>query len=238
MLPISKLIWDTFTFLNLMQFAYRFLHILAFCTAILAAYLTITYGEKKNLIYFFLFLSIGYTILNWGNRGTVPKIDDDWIIKNLPNGTKEGERMVEAVPLWWKTNDFLNTPKYKIEIVKGDANIQEIKRTTTLHVYLISANKPTTLVENTLYFPDWKIIVNGKDVPIDYKNPKYNARMVFNVPEGINYVDVNYNDIKQIKSAKRISITLFVILVAYLALHYTFKLFKMSPVKKNKNEEN
>jgi hypothetical protein len=226
MLPYSKILWDNFKFLNLMQFAYRFLHVLTFCIAILASYLSLNYIKKTNIVYLLLACAIFYTVLNWGNRKMIPNVNDQVIRQNLPNSTKEEEKMIEATPLWWNTSrDFLNQPKNTIETINGSAKIQIINRSNTEHVYKVNAISKTTMVDNTLYFPEWRVIVNEKEIPINYKYHGYNARIVFEIPKGESKIKVEYNDIKEIKYAKKISITVFFFLVSYLFIYYAYQFF-------------
>ena len=227
MLSYSKPIWDLFPHLRIMQFAYRLLHPLIFSLSILLAYLVLIYKPKKTLIYFFLILTIGYTMLNWGNRRTIPQIDDAWIRDNLPHSTKQGEQNYESVPLWWNnTKDLLVPAKSNLELVEGDARIKELSRNSIRHTYGIDVNKPSKFVENTLYFPNWTISANRKQVQINYMDEKYNPRIGFELAPGLYFVDVMYHDVIEVKYAKRISIVTTLVLLFYIILFHVSQISK------------
>ena len=88
MTPFSYQIWKTFSFLNVIQFSYRLLLLLAICIAMLAGKYVLNFSKKTWMVYFFLILTIGYTMLNWGNRRVIPTIDDNVLRNNLPKSTR------------------------------------------------------------------------------------------------------------------------------------------------------
>jgi len=224
MLPYSKLIWDLFPLLNLMQFSYRLLHPLIFCISILTAYLVLHYKTKKKIIFIFLILTIGYTLLNWGNRGMIPSINDQWIANNLIYSTPKGEAMVEGRTIWWKSKTepwITQIAENHLEFIKGDGQIKEISRTSVNHTYTVYASTPSALLENTFYFPDWTIRVDSRPVKINYTSSAYPARMVFNIPKGLHYVQIQYSDIPIIKTAKLLSITSILIIFFYTLIALT-----------------
>jgi uncharacterized membrane protein YfhO len=49
-------------------------------------------------------------------------------------------------------------------------------------------------VENTLYFPGWKVIVDGKEVPVQFQDAHYRGLMTFDVKKGIHYITVVYKE--------------------------------------------
>lgn len=219
MLPYSRLIWQIVPFINLMQFSYRFLHPISFSVSIITAYIFLQYRNKR-IIFIFVVLTIGYTILNWGNRGMV-QTNDLSIERNLERSTSEGEGMIEGAPLWWKSKGLWITtiPKESIEVIEGNAEIEIIRRTTTKHEYNINAKSSVTILENTFYFPDWKITVDGKPVKVEYKNEMYPARMIFDVPKGNHRVSVIYSDIPALKYAKIASITIILVICIYTLIY-------------------
>lgn len=225
--PFSKPIWDLFPLLHLTQFTYRILHPLIFCISIITAYAVLRFRNKRTLIFIFVVLTIGYTLLNWGNRRMIPSINDQWIRNNLPYSTAQGEGNGEAHTIWWNSTTepwIREIPKNHLEFITGGGEIKEIKRTSVDHEYILYANTTSQLLENTFYFPDWTISVDSKPVTIYYTTAKYRARMVFNVSKGLHYIQVKYSDIPIMIFAKKISITIILIILTYIISYSILKI--------------
>jgi len=224
MTPASYFIWKTIPLVNLMQFSYRFLHPIAFAVAIITAYFFLRFPKRK-LVFVFIVLTIGYTMLNWGNRGMVQGIDDAKISKSLEKSTQEGEGMIEGNPIWWNSpNEFWikEIPEQRLTIIDGDADVIELRRTSTIHIYSVMVTEAATILENTFYFPGWTVRANEREIPIQYQNEKYPARIVFELPKGKYLVEVKYSDIPAMDYAKTVSFTT-VIIIGLLTLKYLSK---------------
>lgn len=229
-LPYSQFLWDTIPLLNLMQFSYRLLHPITFCLSIITAYLVLHFYKRKTIIYLFLIITVGYTILNWGNRGMLPNVTDNSLRHDLINATLEGEGMIEAKPIWWNNNNefwITQKPKKPIVVLNGNAEIKQVKRISTNHTYIVYASTATTVLENTFYFPGWSISVDNTQIPINYQTKQYAARMVFNVPEGLHYIVVQYNDIPVLWYSKLASIIALLCILLYFIIYYTYSLNKI-----------
>lgn len=184
----------------------RLLILVAFTTSVIAGYLPILFPKKQILISLFILVTILSTSLNWGHRRTIPKIDDNYLIKNLPQSTINGEAHFYANSRWVKKDNmwFKDQPINNLIIKKGEGKIKIIKRNSTNHTYIVSANSPLDLQENTLYFPGWSVKVNNKSTAISYQT---NALINFSVPPGLSYVEVKYSDILEYRILKVISVT-------------------------------
>lgn len=232
MLPYSKFIWSVFPLLNLMQFSYRLLHPFVFCLSIITAYLVIKYKKRETIIFIFLILTIGYTLLNWGHRNMIPSIDDNWLRKNITYSTRQGEGVVEADPIWWNIKNGLwisQNPKTHLQIIQGRGQIKELSRNSVSHEYIIYSAQNTTILENTFYFPGWSVKVDSKPVKINYKMPNFPARMVFNVPGGIHYIQVRYSDIPIIQYAKILSLSIIFLISVYSIFYLIKYIIKILP---------
>lgn len=207
MLPYSKILWEAIPMLNLMQFSYRLLHPLSFCLSIITALIIVSANLKKPAVLMLIFITVAYTILNWGHRHMLPNVNDS-TLRNMIMYTKE-EGMIEANPIWWdrkKINWIDEVPKNHIEVIKGKAEVKEIQRTSTKHTYIYYSSQPATLVENTFYFPNWTITIDNKPVKISYETTEHRARMVFEAPKGLHTIEVTYKDIPQLHYAKLLSL--------------------------------
>lgn len=191
--PYSKFIWEFIPFIKATG-SHRLLLLLAFSSSVLAGYLSIVFRSKKHFIYLFIALSIGSTILNWGQRRMIHDIDDNFLKSNLWKSTSQGEGHFYANTKWVDIKNpwFLKLPRSPIEILTGKGEIKTIRKTSTNHAYYVLAKTPLTLNENTLFFPGWEVQSNGKNVQIDHTN---NGIITFKVPQEKQLVEVIYKDI-------------------------------------------
>jgi hypothetical protein len=191
MQEFSTSLWYTIPLIKNIQFSYRLMAPVIFFTASIAA-ITCVYLPKK-LVYLLIGITIFSTILNWGNRRNVPELTDTILRQNLLYSTHQGEGLVPAAPLLadHKNPWFSHPPKHPLEVIKGRGNMVQIQRKTTQHIYTVNAKTSLILQENTVYFPGWKVIVNGQMKPFTITT-KPKGILTFSLPKGIHTVKVMY----------------------------------------------
>lgn len=218
MSPYSKIIWASFPFFSMLQ-SNRLLLPVALCTSVLAGYLAISFGNtKKIFIYILLFITIGYTILNWGHRRVIPEIDDNILRKGVWKSTiAEGTTAYFLNNKWADINNFWfsELPKAPLEIIDGKGTVIQMRRTTTMHAYTIEVKTPIVARENTLYFPGWSLKSNNKNVSI-YPGTRGVIHAV--LPKGKFYLELNYKDIPLYRFFKLLSVILFSISLMLISM--------------------
>jgi hypothetical protein len=217
MLPVSKSLWIIIPLINKIEFTYRLLAITVLVTALIAG--IIVKNLKKNwLIILFCAFVIFSTILNWGNRGTIPDIGDSHFRTNLPYSTYQVEGLGPVITKWsnnlWQTN----TPKARIQILEGKGKVVESHRSSTEHEYVILAESNLRIKENTLYFPGWNLLINSKQRPINYLDTKFPGVMTFSLKPGLYRVDLHFRD-RPIKTLTKIVSLLALVYLAGLLVY-------------------
>jgi hypothetical protein len=220
--PYSEWVWKLIPLLGIVQYSYRLLLILTFSISACMVYLTIFFKKYQSIVVLFLLLSIGYTILNWGQRTVIPQINDTSLIADLPESTikGEGEEYI-ASPKWININNpwMSHIPKNYLEFVKGSGKIVTIKRTSVDHEYIIYTPSHATLKENTYYFPDWILKVDGKKEQLGVTKKSMPGLMQFTVQPGLHVIELSYHDLPEFFIAKIISVTtIFISLLTLLLL--------------------
>jgi len=117
--------------------------------------------------------------------------DDSFYSRVYPGTTDTGE----SSPIW-SVRFMEHTPANLMEVIDGDAVITVGKRTSTKHEYTVVAQKQTRMVENTLFFPGWKIFVDGVSAGIQFQDPAFRGLMTFWMDEGKHQVLVTFTDTK------------------------------------------
>ena len=218
MSPLSKIIWENFSFFSMLQ-SHRLLLPIALSTSVLAGCLAVVFSKTKKrrvFTYLLLFITIGYTILNWGHRRVIPEIDDTTLRKNVWISTvTEGTTAYFLNNKWADIKNFWfsKIPNHHLEIIQGKGSIKEIRRTSTQHSYLVDAQTPIVIRENTLYYPGWSLKSNYNNISI---YPGERGIINVKLPNGIQYIELVYEDILPYKIAKTISISVLTILMISL----------------------
>lgn len=220
MTPLSKIIWKHFPLLSMLQ-SNRLLLPIALCTSVIAGYLTISFSntkKKKLFIYILIFITIAYTILNWGHRRVIPEIDDNVLRQGVWKSTvTEGLTAYFLNTKWADPNNFWfsSLPKNHLEIINGKGTVKELNRTSVRHTYVINAQTPLAIKENTLYFPGWSLKSDGEQVKIyPGKRGVINARL----PQGLHYLELTYIDILPYRISKIVSIALTFVLLCMVVI--------------------
>lgn len=211
MLPISDFIWSRIIILQNFQFPWRFLAITVFSTSALAALVFSKIPEifaKIGLVTFLvliLLLSKDY----WNAQGYVEKPEQ--FFAGIYNSTTDTG---ESAPIW-SVRFMEKSAASPIEVISGQASIQPIKRKATEHLYSVDAKGSARLRENTLYFPGWSVLVDGKPVDIEFQDQNNRGIITFMVSSGKHAVSVLYKETRLRLFADFLTVTALIIVLFY-----------------------
>lgn len=193
MQSFSRMIWEIVPLIKNFQFTYRLLNLSAFFISAIAG-IVITKLKNKRLIIIICCLAIFPTILNWGNRRTIPGIGDNYLLNEIAHEKQAFGDF--SAPKWVNLEniDLLQKRKDQIEIINGEAVILKKKLLLTKHEYLIDVKKDSIIKENTFYYPGWILKINNKYSEIKYDSREYPGIITFNVRKGIQKVDLEFKN--------------------------------------------
>lgn len=205
----SAEIWRKVSLLQKFQFPWRLLTISIFSSSLLGAVISLDVPKRfliKAVIIFVIFILVT-TFSMWRSQAYSAKSEDFYT--SIYNGTTDTG---ESSPIW-SVRFMEKRPAAPAEVIEGDATIISEGRSTTKHRYSIEAKVKTRIVENTLYFPGWEVLVDGKKVDIEFQDPGYRGLMTFNVELGKHTIVVLFKDTKLRMFANQISIAGLVLLI-------------------------
>jgi len=215
-LPAAKPLYLWFALLQKFQFAWRWLSLTIFPPAVFVAALIYLLPRKiKPLAISFLLLAV--LLLNknyWYAKDFLIK-DESFYSQPYASPTDTGE----SAPIW-SVRFMEQFPKAKYEVIEGKAKIREINRTTTRHVFEVEADKPSRLVDNTLYFPNWQVLVDSQPVEIQFQDPQYRGLITFNVQSGEHEIVAQFLDTKLRRLANLVSaMAIFLVILGAKLYH-------------------
>lgn len=183
----SNFLWSKIHVLAQFQFPWRLVGISSFAASVLIA---IIFSKKKNnyiallsllaiLIYGLFFVKVnGYKIL-----------DDDYYLNHPSTGAYHGESTTV-----WTAGDMTEYPNENVEVINGTARILNYTRKTHKRGYTIASEGKSRILDNTVYFPGWTVLVNGEKVPIEFQDMNYRGLITYNVGEGESSIQVVFNE--------------------------------------------
>lgn len=184
MLKISLPIWQSVPYLDVIQFPWRLLSIIAFTTSLLCAYTLSTFNSKTIPVAVVVIASVISTIIY-----TKPAIFTDK--GDFYYSTNEDSTTVrdEYLPLWVEEKPTSRANE-KIVINTNDGEIKSQNIRPTKYEAQIDLKVPSTVFVNSIYFPTWSVKSDGRQVPVAYDN-KYGL-INFQLPPGQHEVIINY----------------------------------------------
>lgn len=208
----SRYVWESLTILQKFQFPWRFLTVSVFSGALIAGQTVKWLGNKgqKVAVLVVLILVILNTQRMWKAKEYVI-YPESYFFMPYAGTTDTGE----SSPIW-SIRFMEKFPPAAIEVVSGEADIIEVDRSTVKHVYNIEAKSDVRLVENTLYFPGWKVLVDNIEVPVEFQNPAYRGLMTFETRQGKHRVEVSYGDTRLRKAANYLSLSMGILGLIFL----------------------
>lgn len=114
--------------------------------------------------------------------------------------------------------------KEKVQIIKGDASISNLKITNSSRSYLIDAQSEVRVADYTFYFPGWRVYLNGQEIPIQWQDPSYRGVITYDIQNGKHEIYEVFADTKIRFFSKVISV------ISIFALFFLFLFKKYLPV--------
>ncbi|MFZ2025217.1 MAG: hypothetical protein WAV51_02975 [Microgenomates group bacterium] len=222
MTSASSGIWQHISLLQKFQFPWRFLSVSVFLSAILGGVSIASIIERRKLnkrlvgnyvVSVFCIIAVVSTVYMWKPKAYSQKSE------NFYSGIYESTTDTgESSPIW-SVRFMEHRPTSPLEIAEGAVIITHGNRTTTTREYSVEAKEPARLVENTLYFPGWKVYVDGVQTGIQYQDPTYRGLITFRVTEGTHTVRIVFEDTKLRYVADMITLgTIGILLVTALGV--------------------
>ena len=156
--------------------------------------------------------------ISLGQQKNGPENVDDykneWVLYSeyyIPRNPIYQKRYNDRVSL--QTTVVLARDKYPLDVLNGKAVFIQTVRTPVDHKYVIKVIDDSEK-ENTLYFPGWKVIVDEKEIPINYEDKNNFGLITFRLKKGLYKVAVIFTDTPIRKLGENISLASRILLSA------------------------
>ena len=200
-LPISLPLWRWISLLQKFQFPWRFLSLIVIGSSLMAAIVADKFKHSKIISLALLISPIMFTIGYWKIAGP-STLSEQFLAVDYVGTSDTGE----TTPVW-AIRFQEKFPKAPIEIVsaEGTVEIKNLNKLIQKHEFEISATAASRIVDNTLYFPGWKVYVDGVETPIGYQDENWRGLITFPVPAGEHSIKVVFEETRIRKFADALS---------------------------------
>src|SRR5690606_16904989 len=161
------------------QHPLRFLFVTVVASSILGAYVI----NKKSS--WWIGVLIGLVWINYVAWYSAPEYFvpyDDEFLRNYPLTSAAAD---EFDPPWFdqtKATAIAELSEGPVWADKGEVEI--IKSNGSYKEYIVRANEKSQIIEMTLYFPGWRVRVNGQEIDIDENKNEFGGLINFEVEKG------------------------------------------------------
>lgn len=185
---LSKYLWDSLPVIKLMGYPWRFTALSSFASCMIILYFLKTLKSKFilwSVVLLFILISVPLVRV----KGYENKRSDTFY--NSYQGTTDYHRRTSTI---WTEGDFANPAKSQIDIIGGEAQISNLKRNSILHRFSTTISRDSQFLDNTVYFPGWKVTVDGKEIPIEFQDMNHRGLITFRVPKDLHDVSVRFEE--------------------------------------------
>lgn len=208
MTQASDVIWSNVTLIQKFQFPWRFLSIVVFSGSVLVGMSVASFKTKKSqkiLATVFVFLIMLFSVKYIQVNGYLHK--SDAYFKDIYYGTTDTG---ESAPIW-SVRFMEKRPVGNAKIIDGIGVIELISKDTIDRKYKLKVeSERVRVLENTLYFPNWTVYINGNKTKIEFQDEAYRGLITYYVPKGNHEVEVKFEDTKLRRAANIVSIAFVV----------------------------
>jgi hypothetical protein len=201
-------LWQQTSLLQKFQFPWRFLSLIVAGSSLMAVIVADKFKHSKIISLALLISPIMFTISYWRIAGP-SNLSEQFLAVDYVGTSDTGE----TTPVW-AIRFQEKFPKAPVEIVstEGTVEIKNLNKLMQKHEFEISATTPSRIVDNTLYFPGWRVYVDGVEMPIEQQDRNWRGLITFPVPAGQHAVKIVFEETRLRKFADALSIIAFGIL--------------------------
>lgn len=181
----SEFLWENIPLLSEINYPWIVLGILGFLISLLAGFLC-----KNNIgryIMALLAVIAVFIVLPYAKTERYISNPDSYYLTNDATTTSSNELM----PLWVKKIPLQRAEK-KVEIIDGSGSIENISFNSKRIDFSVNISSQSIVRINTIYFPGWRVIVDGGNAPISYVNEK--GVMDISVVQGKHFVQMDFGE--------------------------------------------
>jgi hypothetical protein len=205
MQSISIPLWEKFSLLRQFQFSWRLLSLVVLATS-LAGISLFSFTKNQKVIFLVVGLVFFLSVPFWRTLG-YDKINEEDYWHYPLNTTYFGE----ADTIWAAAPPDAY-PDARVTIIEGQGKINNFWSSSTEQRFLAEAQTEVNLLSRMIYFPGWRVMVDGQAVPVEFQDQNARGLITFRLPAGTHQIKVKFTRTKDRKISELISLMSFILL--------------------------
>lgn len=189
MISPSSFLWAHISILRAFQFPWRMLTVTVFGLSLLGA---AVFTNKTTSVYLFIGIiavSMLSSVVYWQPPLGFDHIDENYYRHYPLDTTFFGE-----TNLVWSAGPEGSYPKAPVELIAGKGSVSDIKKSETLHAFVVTAQTQVQVMDNTQYYPGWRVYSDGQKIPIEFQDQNHRGLITFRLNPGTHYVTVSFGE--------------------------------------------
>ncbi len=193
-LPVSGWLYEHLFFLSGLQYSWRMFSSLIFITPWLMVLVIEQYFKNKN---FGLLIGFAFMLLVLVNR--MPQLYSKNSTQYDSSNyyfTRSNLHSQNLNTIWSGNSEDYPVKTKQYDIIEGEGSIEPILLKNATRKYQIKSSEEIRLIDYTFYYPGWKVLADGEDIPIEFQDTNYRGLITYQLPPGEHLVKVVYTDTK------------------------------------------
>ena len=188
----SVVLWEKLPLIAYFQLPWRWLSLTVLTTALAA-------GLVRRWSIVIIVLTIGLALPILKVQYYQP-VDENYYQHYLKTTTWHNE----GSPIW-TAGEADHYPPAAYEVI-GQAEVSGWQKQDLKHEFNILSNEAVRFIDNTIYFPGWRVLIDGQATEIQFQDPNYRGLITVNIPPGDHQVEVIFRRTKVRLIAELISL--------------------------------
>lgn len=198
-------IWQVTPLLKEINYPWTLLGPIGFLISLLAGYVCLQNKIMRYVVSVLAIIAILFALPHAKPAYFFDKGDDYYLTNDATTTSSQ-----ELMPLWVKDKPIQMNVK-KVELLKGKGTIKEDAFTSKRGKFELNLNSESLIRINKIYYPGWKVTVDGLSVPISYNNDR--GLMEFKAGSGTHHVEASFGETQLRFLSNIISLVSFLILL-------------------------
>ena len=183
----SEFLWKQLPVIRQMGYPWRFAALSGFASC-MVIFFVINHFKNRSLLITLIFLFVISSIPFIKVKGYATHTD---YFYNSYQGTTDYHLRTSSI---WTAGDFWKKPKSELEIIGGQGHIKNFSKKSNLHKFIADAKTQMSILDNTVYFPGWKVKIDNRRVPIQFQDMNHRGLITFGIPKGSHMVRVVFEE--------------------------------------------
>ena len=190
----SVFIWERLPFLQMLQFPWRFLSLIAMSTGFVSGSMFIIFFKERRwratgLMWILIVALVVVGFPHAKPRGFVVINGSVTPSSIVTSGHQDPSRQLE--PIWVRQTPTAPAAE-RLTFIDGEGQVLTSKVTPTYYDFVTESTEATRMRVNTFYFPGWKVFVDEVERHVDIEN--LTGVMEFSLEAGKHRIQVQFTD--------------------------------------------